>query len=52
MPKQTRVEIKQKVLVRFVNTCVCVAPLKYVHVFCDLYVDLICQLCNTFGGSE
>jgi hypothetical protein len=43
---------KNKITDEFVNTCVCVTPPKYVHEFCDLYIDLICQLCNIFGESE
>jgi hypothetical protein len=40
---------ENKITSEIVNTCVCVAPPKYVHEFCDLHIDLICQLCNIFG---
>jgi hypothetical protein len=43
---------KNKITGKIVNACVCVAPPKYVHEFCDLHIDLICQICNIFGESE
>jgi hypothetical protein len=43
---------ENKIPSEIVNTSVCVAPPKYVHEFCDLHIDLICQLCNIFGASE
>jgi hypothetical protein len=45
MPKQTRVEIKIKnyEYLRDKSICVCVAPPKYVHEFCDINIDLICK---------
>jgi hypothetical protein len=45
MPKQTRVEIKIKNYehLRDKSICVYVAPPKYVHEFCDINIDLICQ---------
>jgi hypothetical protein len=43
---------KNKITCEIVNTSVCVTPPKYVHEFCDLHIDLICQLCNIFGESE
>ena len=45
MPKQTGVEIKIKSYkyLRDKIFCVCVAPPKYVHEFCDINIDLICQ---------
>jgi len=45
MPKQTGVEIRIKSYkyLRDKILCVCVAPTKYVHEFCDINIDLICQ---------
>jgi hypothetical protein len=45
MPKQTGVEIRIKSYkyLRDKILCVCVAPPKYVHEFCDIIIDLICQ---------
>jgi hypothetical protein len=45
MPKQTVIEIRIKSYkyLRDKIFCVCVAPPKNVHEFCDINIDLICQ---------